>query len=93
MIDTQTLRHELAVRLRTARLASGLPAHEVARQLGICRATLLNWEYGYCEPTVSNLIRLAAVYRVAVVRLLPTRGLEQPDLAGVAVFEDDGFPD
>ena len=53
--------------LRKYRRARGLKQREAARILGLADASSLSrWERGVCLPSVMNMFRLAALYRVLV---------------------------
>src|ERR1700741_1414676 len=53
--------------LRKYRKARGLKQHEAARIIGLADASSLSrWEHGVCLPSVMNMFRLAALYRILV---------------------------
>ena len=60
----------LPQKLRAARLAAGLRAIDVARELGVSLQTVYRWEYGIHSPSVATLRRLAEVYGVPISELL-----------------------
>jgi transcriptional regulator with XRE-family HTH domain len=50
------------IRLRDLRELKGLSAVEFARDLGVSRITVANWERGKGTPTAANLARICTVY-------------------------------
>lgn len=51
--------------LRTHRLKAGLFQKDVAQQLGLdCADRLSRWENGSAVPSIFNLFKLAALYKV-----------------------------
>ena len=78
-----------AQRLKTARLACKLTQGQVAEILGIDRSAYTYYETGKTSPSLTNLLRLASVFRVDVAWLLgePDREEEAPSLAA----GDDAF--
>jgi transcriptional regulator with XRE-family HTH domain len=53
-------------RLTAARLVSGLDQHTMARLLRKNRNTISSWERGHTEPTISAVIRWAAITGVSL---------------------------
>jgi transcriptional regulator with XRE-family HTH domain len=47
--------HTVGDHLKRCRLDLGLKQVEAARQLGVCRATLANWEWGRAHPPVGRM--------------------------------------
>ena len=71
--------------LKKHRKARGLTQRDVAAILGLkCASVISRWENGACLPSTTNLLELAAVYRIMVdalyidlLRLLRTDLLER----------------
>src|SRR5712691_10223141 len=61
----------LGERLREQRLALGLTVHQLAQQLGVNRNTITNYESNKTEPSVNDLVRLAATLGCDLGGLLP----------------------
>ncbi len=61
-------------KLIKARENTGFTQREVARETGIPRSTLANYEIGRTQPDLENLGKLADFYGVSVDWLLGTRG-------------------
>jgi Zn-dependent peptidase ImmA (M78 family)/transcriptional regulator with XRE-family HTH domain len=61
----------LGARLREQRLALGLTVHQLAQRLGVNRNTITNYESDKTEPSVHDLVRLAATLGCDLVDLLP----------------------
>ena len=58
------------MRLKTLRARDGLSQEKVARQLGVSRNTVKNWEDGVSEPTASRIKALADMFEVTTDYLL-----------------------
>lgn len=56
----------LGIRLREARLASGLTAKVVGEQIGRGPLSIYRWEWGTTEPGIEQLRALAKLYRVTL---------------------------
>ena len=64
---SKTNNRPIANQLRKYRKARGLKQREAARILGFADASSLSrWEQGVCLPSMMNMFRLAALYRVLV---------------------------
>lgn len=50
------------IRLRTAR---GLTQEQVATLIGVTRSTYANYEYGYRNPSLENIIKLKKLFNVS----------------------------
>jgi transcriptional regulator with XRE-family HTH domain len=61
----------LGARLREQRLTLGLTVHQLAQRLGVNRNTITNYESDKTEPSVHDLVRLAATLGCDLVDLLP----------------------
>lgn len=61
--------HPIAATLAHARREAGLSQARIAVRLHVNPKTVSNWERGYCEPTMADLSRWAALFglRVALV--------------------------
>jgi transcriptional regulator with XRE-family HTH domain len=57
--ESIAMRESLHVRIRAARIAAGQTQTELARALGITRASISQWESGLTIPTIEHLVRLA----------------------------------
>ena len=62
--------HEIAVRIRGLREASGHSCQEVATETGVTLATYMRYETGAEDAPLSYLPVLAAFYKVEVTALL-----------------------
>ena len=58
------------MRLETLRARDGLSQEQVARQLGVSRNTMKNWEDGVTEPNASQIKALADMFGVTTDYLL-----------------------
>ena len=61
------------VSLAAARVNAGFNQREAAEKLGICLATLVNWETGRTFPTARKIQILCHLYEVPVssLKILP----------------------
>lgn len=59
--------------IRRARKAAGITQEQLAKSLGINRATLSRYETGEIEPPISQLLNIASILRTSLQELL---GLE-----------------
>ncbi|MEW6698653.1 MAG: S24 family peptidase [Bacillota bacterium] len=73
----------LAKRLKKTRSEVGLTQNDVAKQTGINRATLANWETGRTEPDWSSLKVLAELYGVDINYLLGSKEVTEIDLLDI----------
>lgn len=69
-MDRQTYREKLAAKLRGARAESGLTQMEVKASTGISTSHLSRVENGLEAIELEELLQLAALYDVAVERLI-----------------------
>ena len=60
----------LAEKLKSARLSTGLTRKQVAERIGISYAVLAHYETGEREPSLNVLYSLAKLYKVSVDYLL-----------------------
>lgn len=60
----------LAEKLKSARLSTGLTRKQVAERIGISYAVLAHYETGGREPSLNVLYSLAKLYKVSVDFLL-----------------------
>jgi len=70
-------------RIRTAREKAGLTQEKLAKKLGIGKRTLINYENGRTEPTLSLLMKIADICNVDYNWLL---ALEKEELIEVPYF-------
>jgi Zn-dependent peptidase ImmA (M78 family)/DNA-binding XRE family transcriptional regulator len=61
----------LGGRLREQRMAIGLTVQQLAQRLGVNRNTMMNYESDKTEPSVNDLVRLAATLGCDLTALLP----------------------
>jgi transcriptional regulator with XRE-family HTH domain len=54
----------VAAQFQQQRQRAGLTQEAAARALGISAETMTNWEAGFSEPKVSQLLDMAKLYRV-----------------------------
>ena len=55
---------KLQISLAAARVNAGLTQEEVAKQLKVSKNTVVNWENGKTEPTISQGRKLSELYKM-----------------------------
>ncbi len=66
---------DMATRVRVARQRAGMTQGQLARQMGVTRAAVANWEVSdRPRPSVSNLVGVANTTDVSVEWLATGRG-------------------
>lgn len=64
----------LQISLAAARVNAGLTQEEVAKKMGISKNTLVKWEKGGSEPSISQGRKLSAIYDMPLDNIfLPTK--------------------
>lgn len=58
------------MQLLTLRTKAGWSQEFVARQMEVSRATIVNWERGNTEPSISEAVKLAKLFGVTVEELM-----------------------
>ena len=53
-------------RLKELRMERGLGQVALAKELGVGKSVISLWEKGQCEPTLSNLIKIATFFGVSI---------------------------
>lgn len=63
----------LRISLAAARVNAGMTQEEVAKRMKISKNTLVNWEKGMSEPSVTQGRELAVIYNIPLDNIfLPT---------------------
>lgn len=65
--------NEFGERLKELRKEMGLGQIALAQKLGVGKLVISLWETGACEPTLSNLVKIATFFGVSIDYLV---GLE-----------------
>lgn len=55
---------KLQISLAAARVNAGMTQEEVSKQMKISKNTLVNWEKGFSEPTITQGLRLSKLYNM-----------------------------
>ena len=64
----------LQISLAAARVNARLTQEEVAKKMKISKNTLVNWEKGKAEPTISQGRQLSLLYKISLDNIfLPTK--------------------
>jgi putative transcriptional regulator len=58
------------MQLLTLRTKAGWSQEFVARQMEVSRATIVNWERGNTEPSISEAVKLAKLFGITVEELM-----------------------
>ena len=58
------------MQLLTLRTKAGWSQEFVARQIEVSRATIVNWERGNTEPSISEAVKLAKLFGITVEELM-----------------------
>lgn len=64
MLPSSSLRLEISLNLKKARIEMGWSQKELAAQLNVIRETISSWECGKKSPDSTNLVRM--------IRLMPS---------------------
>ena len=70
-------------RLRALRQARGLSLVDLARELGVTKQSVSNWENDNIQPSIEVLVRLAGVFSVSTDYLLGLDAGELLDVSGL----------
>ena len=62
---------EIGPRLRICRLNCGLSQRQVGNAMGVGRSTVGSWENSRTEPKLHEIIKLAQIFRVDPMEILP----------------------
>lgn len=63
---------KLQITLAAARVNAGMTQRDVAKEMHISKQTLVNWEKGNSEPTVSQSRRLSELYKIPLENIFFT---------------------
>lgn len=58
------------MQLLTLRTKAGWSQEFVARQMEVSRATIVNWERGNTEPSISEAVKLAKLFGITIEELM-----------------------
>lgn len=53
-------------RLKELRLEKGIGQIQLAKEIGVGKSIISQWELNRCEPTLSNLIKLSLYFGVSI---------------------------
>lgn len=54
----------IQISLAAARVNANLTQEDVAKEMKVSKNTVVNWEKGTSEPTVSQALRLSEIYKM-----------------------------
>lgn len=49
------------IRIAACRVNTGMNQNEFAKVMGVCKSTVINWENGRTEPTMTQLRKISEV--------------------------------
>ena len=52
--------------LKAIRVNFDLSRAEMAEKLGVCKATIANWEQGKTEPTLAYLRKISTIFNISI---------------------------
>lgn len=55
---------EIQISLAAARVNAGLTQEDVAKEFGVSKQTIINWEKGKSVPKIAEIMLLARVYKI-----------------------------
>lgn len=58
------------MQLLTLRTKAGWSQEFVARKMEVSRATIVNWERGNTEPSISEAVKLAKLFGITIEELI-----------------------
>lgn len=58
------------IELKRIRKAKKVTQEVLANALNVSGVTICRWEKGYCEPSISNIVRMCALLNVSADELL-----------------------
>lgn len=65
---------ELQITLAAARVNAGMTQEEAAKEMKVSKNTLVNWEKGVSEPSITQGRELAELYKIPLDNIfLPTK--------------------
>lgn len=64
---------ELGQRLKDARQNAGLSQEQLAKQMGVSRQTISNWENSRSMPDVGSAVKLSGIYNITLDELLKNK--------------------
>lgn len=65
---------ELQITLAAARVNAGMTQEEAAKEMRVSKNTLVNWEKGVSEPSITQGRELAELYKIPLDNIfLPTK--------------------
>ena len=60
----------IAKKIKELRAEKGLSQAQLAKKIGCSQSMIVRWEKGECEPTASNIVKLAAAFDCSTDYLL-----------------------
>ena len=64
---------KLQISLAAARVNAGMTQEEVAKKMGISKNTVVNWEKGISEPTITQGLKLSELYGIPLDNIFLAR--------------------
>ena len=76
----------ISIQIKKLRLASGLTQVNLAKQLGVTKQCVSNWENDNIQPSIDMLIKLSEFFKVSSDYIL---GLEKRKVIDVSKLTDE----
>ena len=77
----------LHYRIKDLRLSRGLNQVELAKELGVSKQCISNWENDNIQPSIDMLIKIADYFGVSTDYLLGRSNIPLLDISGLALEE------
>ena len=61
---------EISIKMKEARIHSGLTQEQVAERIMVSRQTISNWENGKSLPDIVSIIKISDLYQISLDDLL-----------------------
>lgn len=59
-------KEKIQISLAAARVNAGMTQEDVAREMKVGKQTIVSWEKGHTEPTISQMRRLCEIYNLSI---------------------------
>lgn len=79
----------IADRIKTLREDNNLTQQQLARKLGVTRASINAWEMGQSSPNIKNVIGMADIFNVSTDYILGRMADSSIDTVGLTEFDMD----
>ncbi|MDD6194392.1 MAG: helix-turn-helix transcriptional regulator [Lachnospiraceae bacterium] len=56
---------DIQISLAAARVNAGMTQEEVAKEMGVSKQTIINWEKGRHVPGIPEMLRISSIYNIS----------------------------